>query len=67
MEEIHKCSYILFGWADERNTQMFIYSLFVIASGEYFFSKQNKTKQDKTRGESAMRDDDFNYTNTVTS
>ena len=39
MEEIHKCSYILFGWADERNTQMFIYSLFVIASGEYFFSK----------------------------
>ena len=38
---------------------------FVIASGESFFSKKI-TKQNKTR-EYTMRDDDFNYTNIVTS
>ena len=37
---------------------------FVIASGESFFSK---TKQNKTKEESTMHDDDFNYTYIVTS
>ena len=31
------------------------------------FPKKKKNKQNKTKEESTMRDDDFNYTNIVTS